>query len=286
MEGYTNSYKVNHINIKISRFLPGFFVAADEGEATEAVERVNTLCLASSKTSADAVALAAAVAASAAKAATAAAFPFFLAVASAILERLFPSVEVGMAAEAAACPPPLLVVARVTMGDLMAEKDVSRAAAGAVASDAAACTPPRVVRRGTMGEWRALAAVLAVAAAAAAAAAACPTPRVVARVTKGELPALEAVAAAAAAVAFPPPGVVVRCAVELLMALAAVAAEAAAVAASAASAAAKRRATPRWLGGGVRLNRAMVDDIGEEVILWELGSYKQYKNKGIKRQHE
>jgi hypothetical protein len=74
--------------------------------------------------------------------------------------------------------------------------------------------------------------------------------------------------------------------VELLMALAAVAAEAAAVAASAASAAAKRawarrrmrRATPRWLGGGVRLIRAMVDDIGEEVILWELGSYKQYKN--------
>jgi hypothetical protein len=76
MEGYTNSYKVNRINIKISRILPGFFVAADEGEATEAVERVNTLCLASSKTSADAVALAAAVAASAAKAATAAAFPF------------------------------------------------------------------------------------------------------------------------------------------------------------------------------------------------------------------
>ena len=206
MEGYTNSYKVNYIIIKMSRFLPGFFVAVDEGEATEAVERVNSLCLASSKTSADAVALAAAVAASAAKAASAAAFPFFLAVASAILERLFPSVssEVGMAAEAAACPPPLLVVARVTMGDLMAEKDVSRAAAGAVASDAAACTPPRVVRRGTMGEWRALAAVLAVAAAAAAAAAACPTPRVVARVTKGELPALEAVAAAAAAVAFPP----------------------------------------------------------------------------------
>ena len=272
-------------------------MAADEGEATEAVERVNTLCLASSKTSADAVALAAAVAASAAKAVTAAAFPFFLAVASAILERLFPSVssEVGMAAEAAACPPPLLVVARVRMGDLMAEKEVARAAAGAVASDAAACTPPRVVRRGTMGEWRALAAVLAVAAAAAAAAAACPTPRVVARVTKGELPALEAVAAAAAAVAFPPPGVVVRITtVELLMALAAVAAEAAAVAASAASAAAKRawarrrlrRATPRWLGGGVRLNRAMVNDIGEEVILWELGSYKQYKNKGIKRQHE
>ena len=276
MEGYTNSYKVNRINIKISRILPGFFVAADEGEPTKAVEQ------------------AAAVAASAANAATAAAFPLFLAVASESLERLFPSVEVGMAAEAAACPPPLLVVGRVRMGGLMAEKEVARAAAGAVASDAAACTPPRVVRRGTMGEWRALAAVLAVAAAAAAAAAACPTPRVVARVTKGELPALEAVAAAAAAVAFPPPGVVVRCAVELLMALAAVAAEAAAVAASAASAAAKwawarrrlRRATPRWLGGGVRLNRAMVDDIGEEVILWELGSYKQYKNKGIKRQHE
>jgi len=80
MEGYTNSYKVNYIIIKMSRFLPGFFVAADEGEATEAVERVNSLCLASSKTSADAVALAAAVAASAAKAASAAAFPFFLAV--------------------------------------------------------------------------------------------------------------------------------------------------------------------------------------------------------------
>ena len=279
MEGYTNSYKVNRINIKISRILPGFFVAA-EGEATEAVEQ------------------AAAVAASAANAATAAAFPLFLAVASEILERLFPSVEVGMAAEAAACPPPLLVVTRVTMGDLMAEKDVSRAAAGAVASDAAACTPPRVVRRGTMGEWRALAAVLAVAAAAAAAAAACPTPRVVARVTKGELPALEAVAAAAAAVAFPPPRVVVRITtVELLMALAAVAAEAAAVAASAASAASAaakrawafrrmRRATLCWLGGGVRLIRAMVNDIGEEVILWELGSNKQYKNKGIKRQHE
>jgi len=68
----------------------------------------------------------------------------------------------------------------------------------------------------------------------------------------------------------------------------------AAVAASAASAAAKRawarrrmrRATPRWLGGGVRLIRAMVDDIGEEVILWELGSYKQNKIKGLKRQHE
>jgi len=29
----------------------------------------------------------------------------------------------------------------------------------------------------------------------------------------------------------------------------------------------------------------MVDDIGEEVILWELGSYK-YKNIDIKRQHE
>jgi hypothetical protein len=36
----------------------------------------------------------------------------------------------------------------------------------------------------------------------------------------------------------------------------------------------------RWLGGGACFNRAMVDDIGEEVILWELGSYKQYKNKG------
>jgi hypothetical protein len=30
----------------------------------------------------------------------------------------------------------------------------------------------------------------------------------------------------------------------------------------------------------------MVDDIGEEVILWELGSYKQYINKGLKRQNE
>jgi len=49
-----------------------------------------------------------------------------------------------------------------------------------------------------------------------------------------------------------------------------------------------RRAAPRWpvMGGGVRLIRAMVDDIREEVILWELGSYEQYKNKGIKRQHE
>jgi len=121
---------------------------------------------------------------------------------------------------------------------------------------------------------------LAVAAAAAAAAAACPTPRVVARVTKGELPALEAVAAAPAAMAFPPPGVVVRVTtVELTALLAAVAAEMAAVRASAASAAAKQRS-------GVRLNRAMVDDIEEEVILWELGSYKQYKNKGMKRKHE
>jgi len=30
----------------------------------------------------------------------------------------------------------------------------------------------------------------------------------------------------------------------------------------------------------------MVDDIGEEVLLWELGSYKQYINKGLKRQNE
>jgi len=42
----------------------------------------------------------------------------------------------------------------------------------------------------------------------------------------------------------------------------------------------------RWLGGGACFNRAMVDDIGEEVILWELGSYKQYKNKGKEGQHE
>ena len=110
MERYTNSYKVNRINIKITRILPGIFVAADEGEATEA-----------------------AVAASAANAVTAAVFPLFLAEPSAILERLFPSVssEVGIAAEAAACPPPLLVVGRVRMGDLMAEKEVARAAAGA-----------------------------------------------------------------------------------------------------------------------------------------------------------
>ncbi len=39
MERYTNSYKVNRINIKITRILPGIFVAADEGEATEAVEQ-------------------------------------------------------------------------------------------------------------------------------------------------------------------------------------------------------------------------------------------------------
>jgi len=62
------------------------------------------------------------------------------------------------------------------------------------------------------------------------------------------------------------------------------------VTASAASAAAKqawaRWRRMCWLGGGACFNRAMVDDIGEEVILWELGSYKQYKNKGIKRQHE
>ena len=127
---------------------------------------------------------------------------------------------------------------------LRAEEEVARAAAGEVASDAAACTPPRVVRCGTMEEWRALAAaVLAVAAAAAAAAAAFPTPRVVAaRVTKGESPALEAVAAAAA-VTFPPPGVVVRVTTVELTALAAVAAdEAAAVAASAAA----KRAWARW----------------------------------------
>ncbi len=34
------------------------------------------------------------------------------------------------------------------------------------------------------------------------------------------------------------------------------------------------------------VDTAMVDDIGEEVILWELGSYKQYINKGLKRQNE
>ena len=129
-----------------------------------------------------------------------------------------------MAAEAAACPPPL-VVARVRTGELRAEEAVAGAAAGAAASAAAACTPPRVVQRGTTGELRALAAVLAVVAAVAAAAAACPPPRVVARVTKGELTALAAVAAAA--VAFPPPQVVVRVTTVELMALAAVAAEAA-----------------------------------------------------------
>jgi len=40
----------------------------------------------------------------------------------------------------------------------------------------------------------------------------------------------------------------------------------------------RHKETLRWLGGGVQLIRAMVNDIGEEVILWELGSYKQYKN--------
>jgi hypothetical protein len=47
MKVYTKSYKLNRININIDmeRFLPGFFVAADEGEATKAAmtERVNTL---------------------------------------------------------------------------------------------------------------------------------------------------------------------------------------------------------------------------------------------------
>jgi hypothetical protein len=60
MKGCTKSYKLNRINIKMKRFLPGFIMDADEGEAAAAREAAAVVIAAAAEAAAAATAAASA----------------------------------------------------------------------------------------------------------------------------------------------------------------------------------------------------------------------------------